>query len=39
MSPADPPPWGWGQQVKIQLHQDIAKLHIKLKRMTNAAAW
>ena len=34
-----PIPWGWGQKVKIQLFQNMVMLHIKLKRITNAAAW
>ena len=28
----------WGQKVKIQLFQNTVMLHIKLKRITNAAA-
>ena len=30
---------GCGQKVKIQLFQDTVIMHIKLKRMTNAALW
>ena len=28
---------GWGQKVNIQLCQNLVMLHIKLKRITNAA--
>ena len=30
---------GWSQKVKIQLFQNMVMLHIKLKGVTNAAAW
>ena len=30
---------GWGQKVKIELFQNTVMLHIKLKRITNAASW
>ena len=30
---------GRGQLVKIQLFQNMVMLHIKLKRITNAATW
>ena len=39
---ADPPPHnlrGWDQKVKIQLLKNTVMLHIKLKRITNAATW
>ena len=38
---ADPPlPWplGWRQQVKIQLFQDMVKLHIYLKGITSCSS-
>ena len=37
--PEDPlRPWEWGQ-VKIQLLQNMVILHVKLKRIKNAATW
>ena len=30
-SPLSPCPWGWGQNVKIQLFQNMVLLHIKLE--------
>ena len=41
--PTDPPPpttiGRRGQEVKIQLFQNMVMLHIKLKGITNAATW
>ena len=34
---ANPGLWGWGQQVIIQLMQNMVMLHIKLKGITNEA--
>ena len=38
--PATPPawPWGWVQQVKIQIFHNMVMLHIKSNRIVNAAA-
>ena len=38
-TPTPTRPWGWDQQVKIQLFQNMVMLHIKLKRIKNAAKW
>ena len=35
--PNTPPAWGWGQLVGIQIFQHMVMLHIKLKRIKNAA--
>ena len=37
LTPHDPS--GWGRKVKIELFQNMVVLHIKLKKITNAATW
>ena len=37
--PVDPLPGPWGQKVEIQIFKNMVMLHIKLKRITNAATW
>ena len=34
-----PPPWGWGQRVKIQPSQNMVMLRIKLKGKRHASTW
>ena len=37
--PRPPDPGGWGHKIKIKLFQNIFRVHIKYKGVTNAATW